>query len=186
MCRDQAELQAAKRILRWSMIGHLQRNKVKDVLRLAGEVQSPARLSLAEAPDRRLQQRGRELDVPVQVNTSGEASKYGLVPDEIPVFLKELSAFTALRPQGFMTLATFTSDQAEVRRCFRLLTDVRDRAREAMPALAELSMGMSGDDRARWAGRIRTASPARFPLLAARAECRLMMAQPKAAIAFRV
>lgn len=131
--------------LRWSMIGHLQSNKVKDVLRFAGEVQSLDRLSLAAALDRRLQRLGHGLDVLVQVNTSGEASKYGLSPEEVSAFLKELPAFTALRPRGFMTLATFTADEAEVRRCFRLLRDIRDRAREAMPALAELSMGMSGD-----------------------------------------
>ncbi len=135
---------AAER-LRWSMIGHLQSNKVKDVLRFAGEVQSLDRLSLAAALDRRLQRLGHGLDVLVQVNTSGEASKYGLSPEEVSAFLKELPAFTALRPRGFMTLATFTADEAEVRRCFHLLRDIRDRAREAMPALAELSMGMSGD-----------------------------------------
>ena len=129
----------------WAMIGHLQSNKVKDVLRFADEVQSLDRLSLAAALDRRLQQLGRGLDVLVQVNTSGEASKYGLAPDEVSAFLGELPAFTALRPRGFMTLATFTSDEAEVRRCFRLLRDIRDRAREVMPTLAELSMGMSGD-----------------------------------------
>lgn len=131
--------------LRWTMIGHLQRNKVKDVLRFADEVQSLDRLSLAAALDNRLQRLGRSLDVLVQVNTSEEASKYGLPPAEVSTFLRELPAFTALRPRGFMTLATFTSDEAEVRRCFRLLRDIRDRARETMPALSELSMGMSGD-----------------------------------------
>ena len=131
--------------LRWTMIGHLQRNKIKDVLRFADEVQSLDRLSLAAALDNRLQRLGRSLDVLVQVNTSEEASKYGLPPDEVSAFLRELPAFTALRPRGFMTLATFTSDEAEVRRCFRLLRDIRDRARETMPALSELSMGMSGD-----------------------------------------
>lgn len=131
--------------LRWTMIGHLQRNKIKDVLRFADEVQSLDRLSLAAPLDNRLQRLGRGLDVLVQVNTSGEASKYGLPPDEVSTFLRELPAFTALRPRGFMTLATFTSDEAEVRRCFRLLRDIRDRARETMPALSELSMGMSGD-----------------------------------------
>lgn len=134
--------------IRWSMIGHLQSNKVKEVLEFADELQSLDRLSLAAALDRRLQSLGRGLDVLVQVNTSGEASKYGLAPDAVPAFLKELPAFTALRPRGFMTLATFTPDEAEVRRCFRLLRDVRERAQAEAPqgeALAGLSMGMSGD-----------------------------------------
>lgn len=134
--------------VRWSMIGHLQSNKARDVLRFADEVQSLDRLSLAIALDRRLQQLGRALDVLVQVNTSGETSKFGLPPGEVAAFLKQLPAFSALRPKGFMTLATFTSDEGEVRRCFRLLREIRDRARQEAPqgdALADLSMGMSGD-----------------------------------------
>lgn len=134
--------------IRWSMIGHLQTNKVKDVLDFAFEVQSLDRLSLAVALEKRLQQLGRSLDVLVQVNTSGEASKFGLPPAEVPRFLKELAAFDALRPKGFMTLATFTPDEPEVRRCFRDLREIRDRAREDSPQgsrLEGLSMGMSGD-----------------------------------------
>lgn len=134
--------------VRWAMIGHLQSNKVKDVLRFADAVQSLDRLSLATALEKRLQFLGRGLDVLVQVNTSGEASKFGLPPEGVSAFLKELTAFDALRPKGFMTLATFTPDEAEVRRCFRGLRDIRDRARQDAPqgeALADLSMGMSGD-----------------------------------------
>lgn len=129
--RKKAEV-LADQAVRWSMIGHLQSNKVKDVLRFAGEVQSL----------------GRGLDVLVQVNTSDEASKYGLAPADVPGFLKALTAFDALRPKGFMTLARFTPDQAEVRRCFRVLREIRDHAMNDAPqadALAHLSMGMSGD-----------------------------------------
>ncbi|RWR04196.1 YggS family pyridoxal phosphate-dependent enzyme [Sinirhodobacter populi] len=134
--------------VRWSMIGHLQSNKVKDALRFASEVQSLDRLSLATALEKRLQFLGRGLDVLVQVNTSGEASKFGLAPEDVPAFLKELAGFHALRPKGFMTLATFTPDEHEVRRCFRSLRDIRDRALHEAPQgehLTQLSMGMSGD-----------------------------------------
>lgn len=134
--------------IRWSMIGHLQSNKVKDVLKFAAEVQSLDRLSLAAALEKRLQFLGKSLDVLVQVNTSNEASKYGLAPEDVPAFLKELTAFDTLRPKGFMTLARFTPDEAEVRRCFRVLRDIRDRALTDAPqgeALRHLSMGMSGD-----------------------------------------
>ncbi len=134
--------------VRWSMIGHLQRNKVNDVLRFASDVQSLDRLSLATALEKRLQHLGRGLDVFVQVNTSGEASKYGVAPEHLMQFLKELKPFDAIRPKGLMTLAIFTSDETKVRRCFRLLRDLRDRARLDAPqgaAIADLSMGMSGD-----------------------------------------
>jgi len=145
--RAKAETLAGEAV-RWSMIGHLQSNKVADVLRFASEVQSLDRRSLATALEKRLQHLGRSLDVLVQVNTSGELSKFGLAPDEVPGFLRELSAFHALRPRGFMTLATFTRDEAEVRRCFRVLRAIRDQALNDAPQgaeLAELSMGMSGD-----------------------------------------
>lgn len=134
--------------LQWSVIGHLQTNKAKLVARFATEFQALDRLRLAEALDRRLQAEGRSLDVLVQVNTSGEASKFGLAPNEVAAFLKELPAFTALRVRGLMTLAAFSADTTRVRQCFVLLRELRDQLRNEMPAgisLDELSMGMSGD-----------------------------------------
>lgn len=134
--------------IRWSMIGHLQTNKVKEVLRFAGEIQSLDRLTLAETLDRYLQRLGRSIDVLVQVNTSGEPTKYGLPPSDVLPFLNELRVFASLRIRGLMTLARFTPDTDEVRRCFRLLRDVRENAREKSRQgrdLEHLSMGMSGD-----------------------------------------
>ncbi|RFP82545.1 YggS family pyridoxal phosphate-dependent enzyme [Hydrogenophaga borbori] len=134
--------------LRWSVIGHLQTNKAKLVARFASEFQALDSLRVAEALDRRLQLEGRSLDVFVQVNTSGEASKYGLAPDEVPAFLRALPAFAALRVRGLMTLALLSSEAQRVRRCFVLLRELRDRLRQDAPAgidLEALSMGMSGD-----------------------------------------
>ena len=134
--------------LRWSVIGHLQTNKAKLVARFASEFQALDSLRVAEALERRLQAEGRALDVFVQVNTSGEASKYGLPPEEVAAFLRALPAFPALRVRGLMTLALFSSEAERVRRCFVLLRTLRDRLRQDAPAgiaLEELSMGMSGD-----------------------------------------
>lgn len=134
--------------LQWSVIGHLQTNKAKLVARFATEFQALDSLRVAEALDRRLQAEGRALDVFVQVNTSGEASKYGLPPDEVATFLKALPAFTALRVRGFMTLALFSAEAERVRQCFVLLRELRDRLSQDIPgeiSLDELSMGMSGD-----------------------------------------
>ncbi|MEN4902766.1 YggS family pyridoxal phosphate-dependent enzyme [Luteimonas sp. TWI1437] len=134
--------------LHWSVIGHLQTNKAKLVARFASEFQALDSLRVAEALERRLQIEGRSLDVYVQVNTSGEASKYGLAPGEVPAFLQALPAFSALRVRGLMTLALFSSDAERVRRCFVLLRGLRERLRQDAPAgiaLDELSMGMSGD-----------------------------------------
>ena len=134
--------------LRWSIIGHLQTNKAKLVARFASEFQALDNIRVAEALERRLQAEGRSLDVFVQINTSGEASKYGLTPDEAPSFLQSLTAFPALRVRGLMTLAVFSSEPDRVRQCFVLLRTLRDQLQQHAPAnmsLNELSMGMSGD-----------------------------------------
>lgn len=134
--------------LKWSVIGHLQRNKARDVARFATEFQALDSLRLAEALDRRLQQQGRSLDVFVQVNSSGEASKFGLAPEEVTAFVKELPHYSSLRVRGLMTLALFSSDMERVRPCFVLMRALRDRLRQEAPdglEFDELSMGMSGD-----------------------------------------
>ncbi|MBX3303746.1 MAG: YggS family pyridoxal phosphate-dependent enzyme [Nitrospira sp.] len=134
--------------LRWSVIGHLQTNKAKLVAQFAAEFQALDSLRVAEALERRLQTEGRALDVFVQVNTSGETSKYGLPPDDVAAFLRALPTFSALRVRGFMTLALLSTDAVRVRQCFVRLRELRDRLRQEAPdgvGLDELSMGMSGD-----------------------------------------
>jgi len=134
--------------LRWSVIGHLQTNKAKLVARFASEFQALDSLRVAEALDRRLQAEGRSLDVFVQVNTSGEASKYGLAPEDVMTFVQALPTYSTLRVRGLMTLALFSSEAERVRQCFVRLRTLRDQLRQDAPAcigLGELSMGMSGD-----------------------------------------
>ncbi|WP_235720786.1 YggS family pyridoxal phosphate-dependent enzyme [Magnetospirillum molischianum] len=131
--------------IRWSIIGHLQTNKVKYIVRFASAFYALDSFRLAEELNRRLEAQGRDLDVFVQVNTSGEASKYGLHPDDLLPFVERLSAYPRLKPQGLMTLAIFSADTERVRACFRLLRRLRDRAVTVHPDLTQLSMGMSGD-----------------------------------------
>jgi len=131
--------------IRWSIIGHLQTNKVKYLVRLASEFHALDSFRLAEELNRRLDALDRDLDVFVQVNTSGEASKYGLQPDELIPFVERLPEYPRLKPRGLMTLAIFSADTDRVRTCFRLLRDLRDRVVAVHPGLTQLSMGMSGD-----------------------------------------
>ena len=143
-----AEAMADLTDLRWCAIGHLQTNKARLVARFAHEFHALDRLRVAEALERRLQAEGRGLDVYVQVNTSGEASKWGLPPEEAAPFLRALGAYPALRVRGLMTLAMFSADADRVRACFAGLRTLRDRLRQDAPAgmtLDDLSMGMSGD-----------------------------------------
>ena len=134
--------------LEWAIVGHLQTNKAKVVARFASEFQALDSLRVAEALDKRLQAAGRQLDVLVQVNSSGEDSKFGLPPQEVDAFARQLGAFDALRVRGLMTLAVFSDDQDAVGACFARMVELRRRLRdEAVLGLGwdELSMGMSGD-----------------------------------------
>lgn len=131
--------------IRWSIIGHLQTNKVKYLVRFAREFHALDSLRLAGELDRRLEAEGRDLDVFVQVNTSAEDSKYGLHPDQLLPFVEHLHGFARLKPRGLMTLAIFTDDTQRVRTCFRMLRELRERVAGVHSGLRLLSMGMSGD-----------------------------------------
>jgi len=129
----------------WSIVGHLQTNKVKYLAGFASEFHALDSLRLADLLNSRLEREDRFLDVYVQVNTSGEDSKFGLDPAALMPFVDALGRFPRLKPRGLMTLALFSSDMAKVRPCFVLLRRLRDEAVKRNAALSELSMGMSGD-----------------------------------------
>lgn len=134
--------------LSWSIVGHLQTNKAKDVARFADEFQALDSLKVAAELDRRLEVEDRALDVLVQVNTSGEASKFGLPPEAVRDFAAQLPQYSRLRVRGLMTLAVFSAEEVRVRHCFRILSGIRERLRQDAPAglsFDALSMGMSGD-----------------------------------------
>ena len=134
--------------LKWSVIGHLQRNKARYVARFASEFQALHTVRLAEMLERRLEIEDRTLDVFVQVNSSGEESKFGLPPEEVLDFVKELPNYPRLRVKGLMTLALFSSDMERVRACFVRMRELREVLLQEAPdglSFEELSMGMSGD-----------------------------------------
>lgn len=131
--------------IRWNIVGHLQTNKAKYLVRFASEFHALDSVNLAGALNRRLEAEGRHLDVFVQVNTSGEPSKFGLHPDDLIPFVERLGAYPRLRPRGLMTLAVFSAEAGRVRHCFQALRALRDRAAAVDPRLTGLSMGMSGD-----------------------------------------
>lgn len=132
--------------LEWVLTGHLQTNKARHVARFASEFQALDSLGLAKELDRRLLAAGRQLDVLIQVNSSGEDSKFGLPPDQVLEFAKSLKAFDALRPRGLMTLALPGPDPAPVAACFERMRKVQEQLRtDLSEPYDELSMGMSGD-----------------------------------------
>lgn len=134
--------------IKWAIIGHLQTNKAKYLARFANEFQALDSLKVAEELDKRLQNEGRAIDVYVQVNSSGEASKFGLPPEEVRAFVQQLPNYSSLRIKGLMTLAIFSTDHDRVRECFVKMRDIQAMLRQEAPAglsFDELSMGMSGD-----------------------------------------
>lgn len=134
--------------IKWAIIGHLQTNKAKYLARFANEFQALDSLKLAEELDKRLQKEGRAIDVYVQVNSSGEASKFGLAPEDVPHFVAQLPNFSSLRIKGLMTLAIFSTDHERVRECFVKMKTIQNQLRQDAPdgmSFDELSMGMSGD-----------------------------------------
>ncbi|RCK69414.1 YggS family pyridoxal phosphate-dependent enzyme [Desertihabitans brevis] len=134
--------------LRWAVIGHLQTNKARDVARFAAEFQALDSVKVARALEKRLQAEGRSLDVHLQVNSSGEESKFGLPPEEVPALAHELTAFDSLRVVGLMTLAAPGPDTAVVRACFERVRELQRRLLDddrAAGSYTQLSMGMSGD-----------------------------------------
>jgi PLP dependent protein len=129
--------------IRWHLIGHLQRNKAKDIVERASLFHALDSRRLAAELDRRLEAVGRTLPCLVQVNVSGEESKFGIEADELKLFLADIDSFRHLEVRGLMTIAAPADDPEEVRPQFRLL---RDLLREhGTPEMNELSMGMSGD-----------------------------------------
>ncbi|TDE95863.1 YggS family pyridoxal phosphate-dependent enzyme [Occultella glacieicola] len=130
-------------------IGHLQSNKVNAVMRWVDCVQSVHSARLAERLDRAAAARGRDLEVFVQVNTSGEPTKAGADPDEAGDLAAAVGALEHLRLRGFMTIGANSPDPGRVRGSYEDLAKVRDAVVGAgAPGTAdarELSMGMSGD-----------------------------------------
>lgn len=130
--------------LRWHLIGHLQTNKVRAVLPRVVAIHSVDSLRLAESIQAHAAP-GRIIDILLQVNTSGEETKFGAAPEEAPGLARAVAVLPALRLRGLMTLGPLTDDATAIRRSFRLLRDLRDAARSSIPGVEWLSMGMSGD-----------------------------------------
>ena len=132
--------------IEWHLIGHLQQNKVRAALEFSDWIHA------VDTPElmARIQTIAAELDVHpkllLEVNISGEESKFGLTPDQALELAKSLPPSPQAPLVGLMTMAPFEAPEAELHRIFGGLRELRDRiAAETGKALPELSMGMSGD-----------------------------------------
>ena len=130
-------------------IGHLQTNKIKEVLRYEVScVESVDRIDLAQKLHNRLASEGKELDIFIQVNTSNEESKFGADPAEVIDLVKQVAQLPTLHIKGLMTIGLFSAETEKVRACFKLLKQLQQEIIAlGLPNVdpQELSMGMSGD-----------------------------------------
>jgi pyridoxal phosphate enzyme (YggS family) len=133
----------------WHMIGHLQSRKAEEALPWAAMVHSVDTVKLATRLNRAASARGTTATLPVllEVNVSGETSKYGFLPAELPAAVEAIAALPALRIAGLMTMAPVVTDAEDARPVFAGLRSLRDDLVQRFPALSfcHLSMGMTDD-----------------------------------------
>jgi pyridoxal phosphate enzyme (YggS family) len=130
----------------WHMIGHLQRNKVKQALEVFEMVQSIDRVETAAEIEKRAQ---NPIDILVEINSSGEESKSGVHPDNVFQLIDRLLGFKMLNIRGLMTIGPFTEDEEMIRNSFSLTRKKYEELSQRYEGLQidTLSMGMSGDYR---------------------------------------
>jgi hypothetical protein len=137
--------------IHWHLIGHLQRNKVRRTLPLVSLIHSVDSERLLAEIDQARAEAGDNLppvDVLLEVNTSGEAAKHGLAPDDAALLLESAPRYPHVAIRGLMTMAALDGGPDVAARNFAALRELRDRLKPNAPncvRLDELSMGMSGD-----------------------------------------
>jgi len=134
--------------IEWHLVGHLQTNKVKYAIEIFDLIHSVDSIKLAKEIDKRSLQFGMITNVLVEVNVSGEETKYGIKPEEVEPFLKEISEFSRIKIRGLMTIAPIAEDEEEVRPYFRKLRELFEKIKSKNiknVKMDYLSMGMTED-----------------------------------------
>jgi len=132
--------------LHWHLVGHLQSNKAREAVRLFEMIHAVDSLRLLEILDRLAGEEGRSLPVCLEVNVSGERSKFGMDPNSVVDTVLAAGSLFKTRVVGLMTIPPADSDPEESRPYFGALRELRDRVQDRTgTSLPELSMGMSHD-----------------------------------------
>ena len=135
-------------VVNYHMIGHLQSNKVKDIISYITLLHSLDRLSLAKEINKRARMENKTLDVLIQVNVAEEKSKSGFMVKEVLPFIEQILDFENIRIKGLMTMAPLTEDEALLRNVFKsmrkLKEDISKRNYKNI-SMDYLSMGMTND-----------------------------------------
>lgn len=133
---------------RFHMIGHLQRNKVKQVLKYAAMIHSVDSVRLAEQIQQEAEKEQLQIDILLEVNVAGEESKFGFAPEQVLDAVKQIAQFPNVHIRGLMTIAPFVENPEDNRDVFKKLFQLSvDIGRENIDnvTMSALSMGMTGD-----------------------------------------
>ncbi len=132
----------------WHLIGHLQRNKVRQIAGRVAMIHSVDSLRLAEQIQKEYERLGQIAEILIEVNVAREESKFGLLPEETEETIREIAKMPNIHVRGLMTIAPFVDDPEENRVHFqnlrKLLVDINSKNIDNI-SMEELSMGMTGD-----------------------------------------
>jgi len=131
----------------WHFIGHLQRNKVKYLMRMENcrMIQSIDSLRLAKEVNKRAKKNDRKIPVLVEINISGDENKFGIAPEKAEEFLKKIINLDFLEIEGLMTILPYLDDSEKLRSYFKKMKELFDKLSAEVIPLNELSMGMTND-----------------------------------------
>ena len=136
------------RVVSWHLIGHLQTNKVKYIVDKVAMIHSVDSIELVREIDKRAGKINRIIEILIQVNVSGEKSKFGIAPERVHDFVIEAGKYGNLKVKGLMTIAPFVDNPEDVRHVFarlrKIFIDIRQENIDNID-MDYLSMGMSGD-----------------------------------------
>ena len=134
--------------VKWHMIGHIQRNKVKYIVDKVALIHSVDSVRLAETIDKEAEKHGVIANILIEVNVAKEESKFGLMPEEVPEFVEKIAGFPHIRVKGLMTIAPFVENPEENRPIFahlrKLSVDIAKKNIDNI-TMSILSMGMTND-----------------------------------------
>ncbi len=131
--------------IRWHFIGHLQSNKVKIIVPWISCIHAVDSGSLGREISKHAVKSARSVDVLIEVNTTGEPSKYGVAPDKCRLLARELVPLPGINLVGLMTMGPFLPDPEKSRPAFRSLRELRDGLQDEGIMMSHLSMGMTND-----------------------------------------
>ena len=140
--------EALPKDIKWHMIGHLQRNKVKYIVDKVELIHSVDSVRLARQIEEEAAKKNVKVNILVEVNVAAEESKFGLMTEEVIDMVTEISTFPHISVKGLMTIAPFVENPEDNRKYFnklrQLAVDIREKNIDNV-SMDELSMGMTGD-----------------------------------------